>query len=803
MTKPALPENFTFNTATFFRYGDKEKLWAIGKEWLYKGNVYQAIVYGDWTEGTSEKWVSYDVKNSTQEFRKSQTTAMLEIQTIMDAEKEKKHASCVEKWLPQFNEVSPTNELHPYLFQKQIKNNHCAKNRNGLLMIPAYDHNGFTGLQLIYSKNDEYIKRFSTGIKKKGSFTPLTPDYKTAEYIYIAEGYATACSVYEVTGVPTISAFDCGNLYDAIRSIRFINPTCKIIICADDDKNNIGAKKAYHCKAAFHNVIIRKPKFEYKTTSLTDFNDLYCTEGEAVVKEQLTFSEADFIKITPLGTFGDKTIRHFYFSSMTNRIYQFLATEHNKNNLLQMAPKKYWGEKYGFSKDKDNVPTETPLWGEIPGKLFVEQSVIGFFNPKNIRGTGPWIDNKRFVYNMGDHLLLNGERVTNIPDSTFLYQTSPAIELAPIATIDECNEIIKVFYNLNYRNKEDFFYLCGWMAMSPIFNYIDWRPHVWITGSQGTGKSSVLKMISKIASDGTVYQSVTAAAIRQHLKHDAASMIIDEAEPNSKEANKRMDEIIEVIRQCSSNSITKSLRGSATGDAIEYNVNSCFLLGSIQTYLPTEADRSRFFQIELLPNGDHEKWKQIQHQFTSVEHLAPRLMSRMIKMAPIVRANIRLFKELLVDKKEIKTSRMADQISSALGCYYAMQYDTEIPLKDAQAHVDSMDIQSSNYVEENETDEAQTCLDALLDTIIDRQMHRTLRDAYQDNNEKILNAYGLVRRDKTLFISNSNSELRKIMEALGYSNHSNVLRRHKQCVERSTVQNINGQNFRGVKIKID
>jgi len=802
MTKPVLPEDFQFNTNTFYRYGEKESLWAIGKEWIYKGNVYQCIVYGDWKQSTSDKWLSYDQKNTSTEFKKHQTEALKEIQLIVNGEREKKNKECVEKWLPIFNETSSESNIHPYMLSKGLTSNYLGRVSRGMLMIPALDHNGFTGLQLIFKTENEFIKRFTTGIKKKGSIAPINDDYRTAEYVMVTEGYATAASVYEATGIPTVSAFDCGNLQEAIRTIRHINPTCKITICADDDKSGIGAKKAYQCRAAFINVIVKKPKFTFKSDSLTDFNDLHMTEGPDVVKEQLNITESDFIKISILGSFGSSSVKYFYFSSMSNRIYQLSASEHNKNNLLQMAPKKYWGQRYGFSKDKDGVPTDSPMWNEISGHLFVEQAMKGFFDPRNIRGVGPWIDNKRFIYNLGDKILMDGEIVSTVPDSKFMYQSSSEITLASPASIEDCQEIISTFYNLSYRNKEDFYYLCGWIAMAPIFNYVDWRPHIWLTGPRGSGKSSILKMISKLAGDGTVYQSVTAAAIRQSLKHDAIAMIIDEAEPNSKEANRRMDEIIEVIRQCSSNMITKSIRGSSTGDAIEYNVNSCFLLSSIQTYLPTEADRSRFFQIELTQSDNYDMWKAVQHQFTKVEHMGPNLMSRMINMAPIVRHNIRVFRDLLLTNDDVKEARMADQIGTSMGCYSAMLYDHRITKEEAEILLMTINLKQSDYVENNESDESDECLNAMMDTIINKNDMKTVRQYYDDSSVHVLKSLGLMRKGNHLYISNKNVEMQKIMDAAGYSNYIAILRRHKHCVDRSIVMRVDTISARYVKIKI-
>ena len=103
-----------------------------------------------------------------------------------------------------------------------------------------------------------------------------------------------------------------------------------------------------------------------------------------------------------------------------------------------------------------------------------------------------------------------------------------------------------------------------------------------------------------------------------------------------------MDGVIELIRQCSSRMNTKMLRGTVSGQVLEYNINSIFCLASIQPYLPTQADISRFFTIEMNSNENIDPilWIKIQKLFMEIEHFAPRLFARMVKLIPIIKQNI-------------------------------------------------------------------------------------------------------------------------------------------------------------------
>ena len=78
--------------------------------------------------------------------------------------------------------------------------------------------------------------------------------------------------------------------------------------------------------------------------------------------------------------------------------------------------------------------------------------------------------------------------------------------------------------------------LAGWVALAPICGALDWRPHIWLTGGAGTGKSAILdRFISPLLADmGVPSGNTTEAGLRQTLKSDALPIVFDEAESNEK-----------------------------------------------------------------------------------------------------------------------------------------------------------------------------------------------------------------------------------------------------------------------------
>lgn len=155
------------------------------------------------------------------------------------------------------------------------------------LIIPIYDIKGkLWNLQIIFPDGR---KRFLKGGKKKGCFTVIGRSFRDSDKIFIAEGFATAASIYLATNIPCIVAFDAYNIEPVLKEISHKYPKKKYIICADYDaygKRNIGEE--YALKAAYkYNAKVLFPKFRNIDTKPTDFNDLHVLEGLEEVKRQL------------------------------------------------------------------------------------------------------------------------------------------------------------------------------------------------------------------------------------------------------------------------------------------------------------------------------------------------------------------------------------------------------------------------------------------------------------------------------------------------------------------------------------
>jgi putative DNA primase/helicase len=107
--------------------------------------------------------------------------------------------------------------------------------------------------------------------------------------VVIAEGYATASTLAEHGKVPTLAAYDSGNLLSVATALHQRYPDKTIVIAGDDDhraENNSGREKALAAAEAAAGVaIFPSLSAEQRGKGFTDFNDLGIQNPEIVSRQ--------------------------------------------------------------------------------------------------------------------------------------------------------------------------------------------------------------------------------------------------------------------------------------------------------------------------------------------------------------------------------------------------------------------------------------------------------------------------------------------------------------------------------------
>ena len=136
---------------------------------------------------------------------------------------------------------------HPYLKRKGIEANGARVTGDGRLMLPLFSPDGeLSSLQYI---DEAGGKLYHAGGQTSGMYWMLgTLDQPGV--LYIAEGFATAATIHQVTNRPCIVAYSASSLVPVTESLReMYGKNQDIVIVADHDKHGVGQKYADQASA--------------------------------------------------------------------------------------------------------------------------------------------------------------------------------------------------------------------------------------------------------------------------------------------------------------------------------------------------------------------------------------------------------------------------------------------------------------------------------------------------------------------------------------------------------------------------
>lgn len=248
--------------------------------------AYPSAIFGDWRDSDGRQTWRADTGHQPNPAELAQ--AKKEMQRIRDAHqaqiKANREAAATEAaaiW-GRTTDV----ESHPYLKRKGINAN-GARLDGDALVLPIRDINGrLMSVERIFPDGS---KRFlKDGEKGAGMF--LIGDDDQASPLVLSEGFSTAASIHEATGLPVVVTFDAGNLIKVAEKVRAKYPNRQIVIAADDDvggTTNTGVEAARKAAAAYGcSVAMPMVGGEINSRS-TDFNDLSIEYGQQAVQEAI------------------------------------------------------------------------------------------------------------------------------------------------------------------------------------------------------------------------------------------------------------------------------------------------------------------------------------------------------------------------------------------------------------------------------------------------------------------------------------------------------------------------------------
>ncbi len=689
------------------------------------------------------------------------------------------------------------------------------------LLVPIRDP-GKTihSLQAIFPSRSAKLGRdkdFLPGGAKRGLF--FTIGRPVADTFFVCEGYATGASIHECTGHAVVVAFDAGNLAPVARVLRGRFPNHRIVIAADNDTATKGNPGVTYATAAATEVgaLLVVPGADG-----ADWNDVHAAGGPDEVRRQIdaVLAPPTAAAAAPIEPEVSAHLREdaqelpaaaedddLPVARIDNPFFTILGYDHDvyffqtkekrqvtavtrgeigsETTLLTLAPLQWWEGCFPGDKSKLNRAAAVN-W------LLRAVHTCGVYDPTCVRGRGAWMDRGRHIYHHGPYLSVDGAKAdVHAIDSRYVYELAralpePAVE--PLCAADGA-KLLHLASMFRWSKPGSAALLAGWCALAPICGALRWRPHIWLHGGAGAGKSTVLSgYVHHLTGSTALYAqgNSTEAGLRQTLGTDALPIVMDEGEQNDERETMRMQSIIALMRQSSTESQAQTLKGSASGAAVSYLVRSMFCLASIQVGLRHQADNERITLLSLRPKREDTDaaggWQALSAALAELhadEDLPARLLRRAIDLIPTTLRNIKVFSAAAAHR--FGSQREGDQYGTLLaGAWSLISSDVATP-EQARAMIARYDW--SEHAEHSDSDESDRALAALLESHIripggaDVTVFELVRaaagargglDMEARTARDHLERYGMRVGDDKLILSNSSLELRRLISGTPY-----------------------------------
>lgn len=457
-----------------------------------------------------------------------------------------------------------------------------------------------------------------------------------------------------------------------------------------------------------------------------------------------------------------------------------------KDMLFKHFPKTIDDE--GAENDGEVIGFEARKAAEF---LLEECHKRGTYNPDLMRGVGVWKESSKVVINTGVDLIVDKVRIPYDDFETEYTYAQPGkevVQIDDVATETDLEVVKNIIYGFNWSRQHHAHLMLGLLVQAPIASALRWRAHGWIIGAQGTGKSTLQSsFIRPLLGDLCINfgGETTAAGVRQALKNNPYCVSFDEAEVRSEKDAKRMKDIISLARISSSDE-NNVVKGSASGDAMEYSCCSPFLMSSIKPYLREESDIARFAQLELeqpgMTEADREAFKLVQLNCLAVDKaFSKRWIAFCINSLSKIADNMLVIKAELI--KLGVSPRVIDQYGQLIACAMVVNPDIDIAdfnetLEEAKEHTsDTEALHALNKLLGHEIRIPGKFGDKFVPISEAVEISSKSLDVFHDFNvedvHRRINKLGLKVQDRYLYIANNSDAIESI---LGYPDYNKLFK---------------------------
>lgn len=218
--------------------------------------------FGSWRTNQSETWRAASAQRLDPAARQALRQQFEQLREVRAAELGKVQTSARQRAARLWGLARPATNEHPYLLRKGVHAFGIRQLRDALV-VPARDHHG--ELHTLQFIKPDGSKSFLTGGRVRGCYYGIG---RPAGRLLMAEGLATASTLYMATGAAVACCFNAGNLVAVAQVLRSKFPRLQLVIVADNDEGTPGNPGVTMARQAARTVggLLAVPVFQQVAT---------------------------------------------------------------------------------------------------------------------------------------------------------------------------------------------------------------------------------------------------------------------------------------------------------------------------------------------------------------------------------------------------------------------------------------------------------------------------------------------------------------------------------------------------------